>query len=282
MPAAERTREPDALRYSLLSTHLLLRGRAAEPSSRRWRSEGELGEAVQAATQRQHLAGAGDAGDDAVLGAAIFLPDHPEVAPESLGNLFDNTEIEEALLLHVKTLSDAEREQIAGQDPAVLEMIERAERATPERGDARAARPAPYPSMRDAARRGTTRSRARRRPGRRTYPARRHRRPAPGDRNGGVLDMILAGRSATIERIYLDYDDRIHLGVTVDDDPGQDLMRDSGRYLFFFGDEVEVTRVKEIEKQILVAGVGNALLSDDGFGGHVVAAARAARSCPSG
>ena len=37
------------------------------------------------------------------------------MAPESLGNLFDNTEIEEALLLHVQALSDSEREQIAAR-----------------------------------------------------------------------------------------------------------------------------------------------------------------------
>ena len=45
--------------------------------------------------------------DDVMLGAAIVLPDHPQLAPESRGNLFDNTEIEEALLLHVHALSDA-------------------------------------------------------------------------------------------------------------------------------------------------------------------------------
>ena len=61
-----------------------------------------------------------------------MLPDHPRMAPESLGNLFDNTEIEEALLLHVKALSEGEREAIAAQDPAVREMVERAERTTPE------------------------------------------------------------------------------------------------------------------------------------------------------
>ena len=38
--------------------------------------------------------------DDVVIGAAIVLPDHPEIAPESRGGLFDSTEIEEALLLH--------------------------------------------------------------------------------------------------------------------------------------------------------------------------------------
>ena len=54
--------------------------------------------------------------DDAVLGAAILLPDHPAIARESRVNTFDNTEIEEALLLHVQTLSDAEREAIVDQD----------------------------------------------------------------------------------------------------------------------------------------------------------------------
>ena len=61
-----------------------------------------------------------------------MLPDHPQIAPESRGALFDSTEIEEALLLHVQALSDAEREEIEHQDPAVREMIARAAAATPE------------------------------------------------------------------------------------------------------------------------------------------------------
>ena len=52
-------------------------------------------------------------------------------------------------------------------------------------------------------------------------------------------DRMLDGRLATLERIYVDYEDRIHLGVTVDDDPGQDLMRETGRYLFFSANEVQ-------------------------------------------
>ena len=66
-----------------------------------------------AVRERQHLPGAGHADDDAVVGAAIVLPDHPQIAPESRGGLFDSTEIEEALLLHVQVLSDGEREEIA-------------------------------------------------------------------------------------------------------------------------------------------------------------------------
>jgi hypothetical protein len=53
------------------------------------------------------------------------------------------------------------------------------------------------------------------------------------------FDRILDGRSATIERIFVDYDDRLYFGVTVDDDPGQQLMRDTGRFLFFFAGELE-------------------------------------------
>jgi hypothetical protein len=52
-------------------------------------------------------------------------------------------------------------------------------------------------------------------------------------------DRILDGRVATLERIYYDYEDRLYFGVTIDDDPGQDLMRDTGRFLFFFAGEVE-------------------------------------------
>jgi hypothetical protein len=54
-------------------------------------------------------------------------------------------------------------------------------------------------------------------------------------------DRMLDGHRATIERIYTDYDDRVYLAVTVDDDPGQELMRETGRYLFFFAHEVSLT-----------------------------------------
>jgi hypothetical protein len=54
------------------------------------------------------------------------------------------------------------------------------------------------------------------------------------------LDRFLDGRTAVLERIYTDYDDRLYFGVTIDDDPGQDLMRDTGRFLFFFAGELEV------------------------------------------
>ncbi|MGI9183878.1 MAG: hypothetical protein ACR2GZ_02775 [Solirubrobacteraceae bacterium] len=69
--------------------------------------------------------------DDAILGAAIVLPDHPQISTASHGNLFDNTEIEEALVLHVHALTDSEREQ-AQEDPVVREMLERTLAVTPQ------------------------------------------------------------------------------------------------------------------------------------------------------
>jgi len=119
-PDADRA---EALRHALLSTHVVLRiagGRFVSPLDATG-CENVNTWPVLATPE-----------DDAVLAAAIVLPDHPEIAPESRGSLFDATEIEEALLLHVHTLSDAEREQIADQDPAVREMIARAAAATPE------------------------------------------------------------------------------------------------------------------------------------------------------
>ena len=60
--------------------------------------------------------------------------------------------------------------------------------------------------------------------------------PADADIQARMLD----GRTATLERLFTDYDGRLHLGVTIDDDPGQELMRETGRYLYFFAQEVEV------------------------------------------
>jgi hypothetical protein len=55
-----------------------------------------------------------------------------------------------------------------------------------------------------------------------------------------VYDKMVDGRTATIERIYLDYDDAVHIAVTVDGSAEQELFRETGRYLFFKPDELEV------------------------------------------
>jgi hypothetical protein len=50
---------------------------------------------------------------------------------------------------------------------------------------------------------------------------------------------MLAGRPATVQRIFVDVDGGVHLGVVVDEDPLAEVLRDSGRLLFFRPGEVE-------------------------------------------
>jgi len=59
------------------------------------------------------------------------------------------------------------------------------------------------------------------------------------DEDGSPHDGMLDGRRATVERILWDVDGKLYLGVTIDGDPGQELLRETGRHLFFFHGEVE-------------------------------------------
>jgi hypothetical protein len=112
-----------ALAASLLSTHPIL-------TSDRGRFLPATGQRELESVNTWPVLATDD--DRTVLGAAVVLPDHPQLAPESRGSLFDGTEIEEALLLHVHSLSDAERDAIERGDPAVRAMVERAAAATPD------------------------------------------------------------------------------------------------------------------------------------------------------
>jgi hypothetical protein len=57
---------------------------------------------------------------------------------------------------------------------------------------------------------------------------------------GDVMDIALAGKAAFIEGIEQDYDDRIYVAVTLEDDPGRDLGGDRilGHRFFFSPTEV--------------------------------------------
>ena len=88
-----------------------------------------------------------------------------------------------------------------------------------------------------------------------------------------VFDAVLADRAAVIEGIDQDLEGRITLAVVVDDDPGRELgfQRQPGHRFFFSPEEVEPLVAEEAAPlaqapRILVAGVGNVFLGDDGFG----------------
>ena len=60
-------------------------------------------------------------------------------------------------------------------------------------------------------------------------------------RRADIMDMALDGKAATIEAIEQDYEGRIYVAVTVDDDPGKDLgmLRQPGHRFFFLIEEIE-------------------------------------------
>ena len=97
-------------------------------------------------------------------------------------------------------------------------------------------------------------------------------------KGGDILDIALYGQIATIESIDQDYEGNSHVCVVLDDDPGRDmgLLRQPGHRFFFDPSEVEPLtpdeqRPKNIAQKlrILVAGIGNIFLGDDGFGVEV-------------
>jgi hydrogenase maturation protease len=93
--------------------------------------------------------------------------------------------------------------------------------------------------------------------------------PRPG---GDIMDIALQGRTAIVEAVEQDVEGAIKLAVVVEDDPGRDLgfARSVGHRFFF--DPTEVTPLGEAPAaaaapaRILIAGIGNTFLGDDGFG----------------
>jgi hydrogenase maturation protease len=120
-------------------------------------------------------------------------------------------------------------------------------------------------------------------------PVRRGDRVRLKPRAGGdVFDLALAGKIAVIESIEQDYEGKLHVCVVVDDDPGRDigLMRQPGHRFFFAANEIEnLPPGEELpmvrSKRILIAGIGNIFLADDGFGVEV-ASRLASRTFPEG
>jgi hydrogenase maturation protease len=108
-------------------------------------------------------------------------------------------------------------------------------------------------------------------------------RPRPG---ADVMDVVLEGRTAVVEAVDQDVEGAITLAVVVEDDPGRDLgfARAVGHRFFFAPAEVQPLGDGAPEgaravaprpaARVLVAGIGNVFLGDDGFG--VALAARLA------
>jgi hypothetical protein len=165
------------------------------------------------------------AGDPAlanlVLAAPIILYDYPQIAPETPGDLFDGTEIDEILTLRILTLADAEKDAMKA-DARAHALLKRTEALASDQLQLL---------------HGTFR--------------RQEETLKPGDSvvirprlRADVLDLALDGNAATIVSIEQDFEGHVFYTVAVDSDPGRDLgiAGKPGHRFFFRRDELELTR----------------------------------------
>jgi len=198
---------------------------------------------------------AGPEGEDrVVLAAPIIVEDHPRVAPESPGDLFDATEIDEILILRTMALTEEEKREARATDPRAAAVIDRVDdmpaealgrlHGTMREGPGLPAQPSrPWwtpeeDATVDPARDGVLVGGVVIRQGSRV-------RMRPRARGADAQDMFVAGRTARVEAVFRDVEGRTHVavlpespgGALVDHDP--QLDRGPGRFLFFAPDELE-------------------------------------------
>jgi hypothetical protein len=213
-----------------------------------------------------------DGGRDIVLSSPIILYDHPKVAPESPGELYDGLEIDEILTLRTLALSDDEKLQARATDPRAAALIDRVEAMDARdivklHGTVRSPRPARSGASAQRAESMIARTNAAGEsawigdpdvpwwdpaadasvsPDTDTVNIDGHQigrgsrvRLRPGHRRSDAQDMFLIGRIAEVQAVLLDVDDNPYLAVALADDPDQDLRIAHGRFLYFSVDEIE-------------------------------------------
>jgi hypothetical protein len=254
----------DGLRHALIAAHLLV----GAPGGR-FLSLTDPPEWASAAVAQCENAGTWPvlAGPpecaDLLLSSPVILYDHPEVAAESAGDLFDATEIDEILTLRTLALTDAEKREARSTDSRAADLLDRLDHLPPEmldrmHGAIRYLRSVPgQPRAPEDTREppvfatpdtpwwdpGADSSVS---PDTDHVVMAGHRVARgsrvlmrPGSRRADAQDLFLAGREAQVEAVLHDVDGQVHLAVTPVDDPAADLQRSHGRFLYFAPDEVE-------------------------------------------
>ncbi len=224
-----------ALRHALLAAHLVLSVDTGHFLSMvdppEWAKP-----AVEACRQERLwpvLIG-GTSRSTVVLASPIILYDDPAIAPESPGDLFDGTEIDEILTLRTMTLTDEEKREARATDPRAAAIVDRVDAMPPEllerlHGAVRSLRPV-KPSVLVAGVRVAEGAKVCLR---------------PNLRGADAQDMFLIGKTATVRTVLSDVDGVEYVAVTLDDDPGADLQHTHGRYRYFSPDEIEPLEVPE-------------------------------------
>ena len=259
-------RRDDALPSALVAAHVILRASGGEFISMTdppmW--------AKAAVAECENVGGwpvlaDPEGGREVMLSAPIILYDHPELAPESPGELYDGTEIDEILTLRTLALSDDEKIEARATDPRAAALIDRVESMDAQtlaglHGTMRSPRPA-HPSQETPEVSGGSdpldtydpsvpwwdpEADASVSPDTDEVIIGGHRiargslvRLRPGARRSDAQDMFLIGRTAEVQAVLLDVEDKPYLAVSLADDPDADIRIAHGRFLYFATDEVE-------------------------------------------
>jgi hypothetical protein len=236
-PAADKQ---TAARHSLLGAHLLLEAHDCSFVSVLDPPPFAAAAAARCTQHRCWPVLAGPTGtEDLLLGAPIILYDHPQVAAESPGELFDLTEIDEILTLRVLTMTDAEKAEARATDPRAAAVIDRCDALTPtdlQRLHGTRRDPAPWwdpqadgevDPLTDTVDVGGVKV------------ARDSLVILRPTRRADAQDLFLDGRLAKVTAIVSDVDGGTHVAVALADDPDADLHEWYGRYYYFAPDEIE-------------------------------------------
>ena len=192
--------------------------------------------------------------DDLLLVSPIILYDHPEVASQSAGALFDSTEIDEILTLRVLTMTDAEKAEARATDPAAAAIIDRCEAMSaadlqrlhgvlrdPHLSDQRqpvdpfsADQPWWDPAVDGAVSPETDAVLVDGVPVAKGSLVRLQPK-----RRADAQDLFFDGQQARVTAVFADVDGNSHVAVVLTDDPAADLHEWYGRYLYFAPDELE-------------------------------------------
>jgi len=252
-PAADKD---EAIATSLIGTHLLIEVTEGEFVSLLEPPDSAAAAVARCGQHRCFPVLAGPAGEtDLVLVSPIILYDHPEIAEQSRGALFDSTEIDEILTLRVMTMTDEEKAQARATDPLAAQLIDRCDSMSPEamldlhgvlrNPHAPTQEPGLIPEVPADVDWWDPMADTAVRPGldailvngtRVTRGSRVRLRPS---RRADAQDLFYADKIARVTSVHEDVDGDQHVGVVLEDDPAADLHDWYGRYLYFAPDEVE-------------------------------------------
>ena len=133
LDAGDPMNREDALMHSMISTHTILGVENGQFVSLFDPPESIAPFAARCQNNNAWPVLVGDEGSrDMMLSSPIILYDYPQIAPESPGDLFDGTEIDEILALRIMTMTDDEKREVRQSDPRGRELLERTETLPPE------------------------------------------------------------------------------------------------------------------------------------------------------